>query len=345
MERYSCDDAVKALLNQGLGCSEISRQLNLSRYTVYDIIKRLQAGGGFIAKKETITELRKQGKTYQEIADKLGFTHDQIEQFCRRNSLGYSEEEKQKAQTIRGKELAESNKGKTFVDWDKRVLEVLDGRFELVSWVLTDSGESRLKVKCTTCGAEKEISSISLRSRQSNRIVSCGICSHLETEQRHKQEREKREFENWQRDLKKIADKNRKRSQMSFRFCEDCGMVLSSNRVSLCESCSIKHIRQNNRNREHRRRIREHRVFDKTITLEKLYDRDNGVCYLCNRTCDWSDFQIVNGVFIVGGSYPTVEHIKPLCKGGEHSWSNVKLACFACNTKKGTKYYENIALG
>ena len=290
--------------------------------------------------KEKVEELRKAGYDYTEVADKLGVDREEVEKYCQYHNLKYQDLGNENRHAHMGGGL---NKGKTVVDWDKRVREVLGGRFELVSWILTDSGESRLTVKCTTCGTEKEISSISLRSRQSNRIVSCKNCSHLETEQRHKQEQEKREFEKWQRDLKKIADKSRKKTQMSFRFCEDCGMVLSSNRVSLCESCSIKHIRQNNRNKEHRRRIRKHRVFDKTITLEKLYDRDNGVCYLCNRTCDWSDFQMVNGNFIVGGSYPTVEHIKPLCKGGEHSWSNVKLACFACNTKKGTKYYENIA--
>ncbi len=345
MKRYACDDAVKALLNQGLGCSEISKQLNLSRFTVYDIIKRLQAGGGFIAKKETITELRKQGDTYQEIADKLGFTHDQIEQFCKRNGLGYSEEEKQKAQTKRGKELAESNKGKTFVNWDKRVLEVLGGRFELVSWILTDNGESRLKVKCTTCGAEKEISSISLRSRQSNRIVSCGICSHLEAEQRHKQEQEKREFEKNEKQRLREVRKLKKAKQISFTFCE-CGKIIP-NGTKYCDDCREKHKRKSQRQierrKEHKRRTRIGKTFDRGITLEKLYDRDQGICYLCNRTCDWGDFQKINGAFVVGGSYPTVEHLIPLCKGGTHTWNNIKLACHSCNSKKGRRSYESIA--
>lgn len=222
------------------------------------------------------------------------------------------------------------NKGTTVVDWDKRVREVLGGRFELVSRILTDSGESRLTVKCTTCGAEKEISSISLRGKHPTK-VSCGNCSHLEAEQRQKQ---KREFEKEEKQRLREVQKLKKAKQIGFRFCE-CGSILPEGK-KVCEKCQRKTRRANEQRKQYLRRTRA-KVFDKTITLEKLYDRDNGVCYLCNRTCDWSDFQKVNGVFIVGGSYPTVEHIKPLCKGGEHSWSNVKLACFSCNTKKGAK--------
>lgn len=271
--------------------------------------------------------LREQGKTYREIAEVLGETRRQVQDYCKiHKELQYDESERSSA--IGGG----WNKGTTVVDWDKRVHEVLDGRFKLVSRILTDSGESRLTVKCTTCGAEKEISSISLRGQHPTKI-SCGNCSHLETEQRHKQ---KREFEQWQTKLRKEADKNRKSVQIGMNFC-DCGKIIP-NGTKYCEDCGRRRIRSYERNKETKRRMRlKTQGFDKTITLEKLYDRDNGVCYLCNRTCDWSDFQKVNGVFIVGGSYPTVEHIKPLCKGGEHSWSNVKLACFSCNTKKGAK--------
>lgn len=274
--------------------------------------------------------LRKQGKTYREIAEELGETRRQVQDYCKRHKeLQYDESERSSA--IGGG----WNKGTTIVDWDKKVHEVLGGRFELVSRILTDNGESRLIVKCTTCGAEKEISSISLRSRQSNRIVSCGICSRLETEQRHKQEQEKREFEKNEKQRLREVRKLKKAKQLSFTFCE-CGKI--TNGTKYCEDCGRRRIRAYERNQETKRRMRlKTQGFDKTITLEKLYDRDNGVCYLCNRTCDWSDFQKVNGVFIVGGSYPTVEHIKPLCKGGEHSWSNVKLACHSCNSKKGSK--------
>lgn len=219
------------------------------------------------------------------------------------------------------------NKGSVVADWDKKVNEALGGRFDLVSRISSANGESKLIIKCKKCGAERIISSVSLRSANKTKVM-CRECKKSETASWH-------EFEKWQRDLQKIAEKNRKKTQMSFRFCKDCGMIISSTKASLCELCSIKHIRQNDRNKEHKRRIREHRVFDKTITLEELYKRDHGICYLCNRTCDWSDFQKVNGSFVVGGSYPTVEHVKALANGGTHTWDNVRLACHACNAKKG----------
>ena len=122
------------------------------------------------------------------------------------------------------------NKGTTIVDWDKRVHEVLGGRFELVSRILTDSGESRLTVKCTTCGAEKEISSISLRGNHPTK-VSCRNCSHLEAEQ-------KREFEKNEKQRLREVRKLKKAKQLNFRFCE-CGSILPEGK-RVCKECRRK---------------------------------------------------------------------------------------------------------
>jgi 5-methylcytosine-specific restriction endonuclease McrA len=32
--------------------------------------------------------------------------------------------------------------------------------------------------------------------------------------------------------------------------------------------------------------------------------------------------------------YPTVDHVKPLSQGGEHSRANARTACFACNSAR-----------
>jgi 5-methylcytosine-specific restriction endonuclease McrA len=54
--------------------------------------------------------------------------------------------------------------------------------------------------------------------------------------------------------------------------------------------------------------------------------------------CNWEDKVITDdGHTIVGKSYPSIEHVIPLSKGGKHSWNNVKLACMECNTLKGDK--------
>lgn len=82
-----------------------------------------------------------------------------------------------------------------------------------------------------------------------------------------------------------------------------------------------------------RRRSRSS-VGDRDITLEKLFDRASGVCSLCGKKCDHMDYELSNGVFIAGDNYPSIDHIKPLSKGGSHTWDNVQLAHRKCNSIK-----------
>lgn len=78
------------------------------------------------------------------------------------------------------------------------------------------------------------------------------------------------------------------------------------------------------------KRIPENQIVDKDITLEALYRRDSGVCYLCGKLCDWNDKE----GFVVGASYPSIDHIVPVSRGGLHAWNNVRLAHFRCNVDK-----------
>jgi len=85
------------------------------------------------------------------------------------------------------------------------------------------------------------------------------------------------------------------------------------------------------------KRIPDEQVIDKDITLEALYRRDSGVCYLCGGVCDWNDKK----GNIVGGLYPSIDHIIPVSRGGLHSWDNVRLAHFQCNAKKSNDIIPN----
>lgn len=71
-------------------------------------------------------------------------------------------------------------------------------------------------------------------------------------------------------------------------------------------------------------------VFDETVTLVGLIERDNGICKICGLPIDGND--IKNGH--IGRMYPTIDHIIPLSRGGEHSWKNVQLAHMHCNAGK-----------
>ena len=86
------------------------------------------------------------------------------------------------------------------------------------------------------------------------------------------------------------------------------------------------------------KRIPQEQIVDRDITLEALYRRDSGFCYLCGKKCNWDDKTETN----VGASYPSIDHIIPVSRGGLHSWNNIRLACFYCNAKKSDELISDI---
>ena len=76
---------------------------------------------------------------------------------------------------------------------------------------------------------------------------------------------------------------------------------------------------------------------DDDITLDKLFNRDGGVCALCGRRCDYGDYIFQGDTFIAGNDYPSIDHITPLSKGGSHTWNNVQLAHKRCNSIKSNR--------
>lgn len=70
------------------------------------------------------------------------------------------------------------------------------------------------------------------------------------------------------------------------------------------------------------------------ITLDEVIKRDNGICYICGCMTTKDDHSFRNGWFTVGDTYPTIEHVVPIARGGTHTWDNVRLACHGCNRKK-----------
>ena len=129
---------------------------------------------------------------------------------------------------------------------------------------------------------------------------------------------------------------DQKFQQISFKIhqCEECGTYIVGGRGRYCsESCRRKHT-----NRKHDKRLERAEHIDKTITLKKLYKRDQGVCWICGKKCDYNDYvKDDKGNVIVGANYPSIDHAYPLSRGGNHEWANVKLAHCYCNTLKSDK--------
>ena len=147
--------------------------------------------------------------------------------------------------------------------------------------------------------------------------------------QKREQERlaRKEAYEN-QLEAWRIAREARKEANHRNDICVVCGKEYETYNPAQ-KTCSKECGKKLAHAHKHKR-IPKSQLVDKDITLEALYRRDSGVCYLCGGKCDWNDKTDKS----VGPAYPSIDHMMPISRGGLHSWANVKLAHFECNWKK-----------
>lgn len=127
-------------------------------------------------------------------------------------------------------------------------------------------------------------------------------------------------------------------AQMEFRFCKRCGQSFyprATNQIYCCKDCQKRTSHQIH-DIERKRLVRQQKVDN--IMLDAVFKKYNGICYLCGGKCDYQAVKYVDGVPKALGDYPSREHIKPISKGGLHSWDNVRLAHIKCNSSKGVRY-------
>lgn len=90
-----------------------------------------------------------------------------------------------------------------------------------------------------------------------------------------------------------------------------------------------------------RRTLRRMRV--KGVRVDRVYrrvvwERDKGRCGICGGMVDFTKVS-------PDPMAPSLDHIVPISKGGEHSYTNIQLAHLGCNMSKGSKlvrpkYYQ-----
>lgn len=84
------------------------------------------------------------------------------------------------------------------------------------------------------------------------------------------------------------------------------------------------------RQRAHNRRARKYGVGYEKVTLAELWERDNGICWLCEEPVDPA-LRHPDPMSV------SMDHIVPLVKGGVHAAHNVAIAHLVCNLRKGVK--------
>jgi 5-methylcytosine-specific restriction endonuclease McrA len=119
----------------------------------------------------------------------------------------------------------------------------------------------------------------------------------------------------------------------------------SSNRITCSDVCSNLYINEQNkklrlksieryslreRAAEYKRKSLKRAVAYEEIDRLKVFERDGFICQLCNEPID-RNARWPNKLFA------TLDHIKPLSKGGSHTYSNVQTAHLKCNCIKGNK--------
>lgn len=180
-----------------------------------------------------------------------------------------------------------------------------------------DRSKSKHIIKCVCCGTEKI-------SYSFGNISECTVCQ----KEKEKQKKEMRKY----------------------KVCVQCGKDFYATRSTAlycCERCASSAYKERNidkvrERRKTRKRLREAKAtangrVDYSITITRLIERDDHVCQLCGRLVDETDYVYINDAFVAGNNYPSIDHIKPLSKGGTHQWNNVQLAHRLCNSLKNNK--------
>ena len=256
---------------------------------------------------EKIIELRQQGIGQKAIAKQLGCTRDAVRRVCKKYNLdGY----------VAKKPLTE--------DEIKQKVKNTTQHFEYIGgW---ESCDKYIYLQCRWCGNMfKHSAQFTKKGHSAPYCLNCVDIAKAYDERKRKEQKSEEYIKYLQACMFKRGARGR---QMSLGQCERCGQlfVKRSKRSRFCSTGCRDYGR-----------LKRKDAYRYKIDLMVLYRRDKGICYLCGKPVDFTDSQIKYGTFYAGPNYPSRDHIIPQSKGGEHSWDNIRLAHFYCNTLKGTK--------
>ena len=224
-----------------------------------------------------------------------------------------------------------------------RVRDAIGERFEVVR----ETRKDWFLLRCRECGHEFE------RFVDLHCKTECPECHRREVERRETERKTasmRRALVRAFRSVLRVKEHEEREREFldTVHVCKECGREFTlqelrednpwnftSKPTFCCTSCRNRWHRREGR---HRRRERGEQKGYGDVSLLALEERDNHTCYLCGTKTDRSDYRVdESGNFIAGPSYPSIDHVVPLSKGGTHDMSNVRLACCRCNAIKGNR--------
>ena len=325
MKISDCNN-VKKFYDLGLNDIQIAEQVGMSITWVRNARLELGLKKQLTAKQKEVLELRKQGKCCVEIADLLGIEGKNVKVIAKKVGMPFTEEEKQRSIEI-GKIKALKIQYGNVNDVQMRFIEEHHPSWIWVSG--THGGNDYMELRCKDCNSIVRKSAVAVR--KSKKMI-CPVC--LESRKQQKiQERENERIKRQQEKNERFWSQSFEQSSFDWKSCPECGLFFVGKNKYCSDDCKRKSL---NRKMDHR--IRKKYKSNTDITLKKLFNRDKGVCWLCGDKCDYEDYsRDEKGSFIAGKNYPSIDHVYPLSKGGLHTWNNVRLAHFYCNTIKSDK--------
>lgn len=256
----------------------------------------------------------KEGHSREEAAEKYGVAVGTAKEICR--GLGQCIEITYRNQYTNGQFDGEENA--------RHIIEERAPGFEYVDGYT--GADNKVNVRCKVCGTVTSRSMITIRHKS----AVCRTCEERKHQERQEQERQKRDRERLKVEFQKAVVNYK---VQKFNVCKCCnGLFIGTGKQIFCSAECRKRYNDAKKKDRRIRKIKE--VQKDVIDIKRLYERDKGICHLCGGLCDWNDYIIKNGVFIAGNSYPSIDHITPISRNGEHSWTNVKLAHRICNTRR-----------
>lgn len=208
--------------------------------------------------------------------------------------------------------------------------------FTVLSEWTEDDGNVEIEIRCNDCGGtfKKQI-------YLARHTKHCPLC----WKEKRIGDSHPRKYGNMD-DYKAVLESKRQESferkekeridNLEIRRCVICNIEFETTRSSLQICCSSECSKKRTKHRSDKR-IAPSKRIDKGIDARSLFRRDKGVCWICGEQCNLEDYTMRDGYFIAGDWYPSVDHIIPICEGGEDSWKNVKLAHRICNSLRYVK--------
>lgn len=293
---------------------------------------------------EIVRSMRREGRTISEIADFLEISVGGVNGIIKRNGIPLTEKTETRTCELCGKLFtAPQYKLKKYCSdacerkaSRKRHTGTDETAFEMVQRIGSEweyaggySGSAGfMLIRHKPCGTIVRKSSESIRK---GRNVICEHCQEIGRIERKKEEEKRKRI---RKELKDFNKPVRKTERISMQVCRVCGGLFFDQKRKYCSDECAKQNEKHRCNMKNRKRELQSRTPESyQITLESVYERDGGICWLCGGLCKF-------GPDSNADDYPSIEHVIPISRGGMDEWKNVRLAHRICNSLKGAKIIE-----